>query len=170
MFRSTAAQQLIQLMAITPGKLQTQSSAHALVIGPDTTPAKYLSRLLIYAVIALGTGEGYLNTQSFMPESALARAPVHFAEQSFNSLVENGALNGHARVDWASVAIGTGIDVLDDYLTYKEQQANASACAASIISRVDQQFGTQAQQVGDPWYSSTGAPYGTGTMNLNISR
>src|ERR1035438_7874802 len=40
-------------MAITPGKLQTQSSAHALVIRPDTTPAKYLSRLLIYAVIAL---------------------------------------------------------------------------------------------------------------------
>src|ERR1035441_90647 len=40
-------------MAITPGKLQTQSSAHALVIRPDTTPAKYLSRLLIYTVIAL---------------------------------------------------------------------------------------------------------------------
>src|ERR1022692_691753 len=49
----TAAQQLIQSMAVTPGKLQTQSSAHALVIRPDTTPAKYLSRLLIYAVIAL---------------------------------------------------------------------------------------------------------------------
>jgi hypothetical protein len=49
----TAAQQLIQLMAIAPGKLQTQSSAHALVIRPDTTPAKYLPRLLIYAVIAL---------------------------------------------------------------------------------------------------------------------
>src|ERR1039458_10731535 len=41
-------------MAIAPGKLQTQSSAHALVIRPDTTPAKYLPRLLIYAVIALG--------------------------------------------------------------------------------------------------------------------
>jgi hypothetical protein len=40
-------------MAITPGKLQTQSSTHALVIRPDTVPAKYLSRLLIYAVIAL---------------------------------------------------------------------------------------------------------------------
>src|SRR5664280_128245 len=40
-------------MAITPGKLQTQSSAHASVIRPDTTPAKYLPRLLIYAVIAL---------------------------------------------------------------------------------------------------------------------
>src|ERR1035441_4131673 len=45
-------------MAITPGKLQTQSSAHALVIGPDTTPSKYLSRLLIYAVIALAA-KGY---------------------------------------------------------------------------------------------------------------
>src|ERR1035437_5707147 len=43
-------------MAIAPGKLQTQSSAHALVIRPDTAPAKYLSRLLIYAVIALGQG------------------------------------------------------------------------------------------------------------------
>jgi hypothetical protein len=40
-------------MAITPGKLQTQSSAHALVIRPDTAPAKYLPRLLIYAVITL---------------------------------------------------------------------------------------------------------------------
>jgi hypothetical protein len=40
-------------MAITPRKLQTQSSAHALVIRPDTTLAKYLPRLLIYAVIAL---------------------------------------------------------------------------------------------------------------------
>ena len=40
-------------MAIAPGKLQTQSSAHALVIRPDTAPAKYLPRLLIYAVIAL---------------------------------------------------------------------------------------------------------------------
>src|ERR1035437_869242 len=50
----TATQQLIQLLAITPGKLQTQSSAHALVIRPHTTPAKYLPRLLIYAVIALG--------------------------------------------------------------------------------------------------------------------
>src|SRR5579859_2851045 len=83
---------------------------------------------------ALGAGEGYLNTQPFMPKSALTRAPVHFAEESFNSLVENGALNGHARVDWAHVAIGTGIDVLDDYLTYKEQKANASACAKKIIS------------------------------------
>ena len=42
-------------MAITAGKLQTQSSAHALVIRPDTAPAKYLPRLLIYAVIALAT-------------------------------------------------------------------------------------------------------------------
>ncbi len=49
----TATQQLIQLLAITPGKLQTQSSAHALVIRPNTTPAKYLCRLLIYAVVAL---------------------------------------------------------------------------------------------------------------------
>jgi hypothetical protein len=49
----TAAQQLIQSMAITPGKLQTQSSAHALVISPNTTPAKYLCRLLIYAATAL---------------------------------------------------------------------------------------------------------------------
>ena len=40
-------------MAIAPGKPQTQSSTHALVIRPDTAPAKYLSRLLIYAVIAL---------------------------------------------------------------------------------------------------------------------
>jgi hypothetical protein len=38
----TAAQQLIQSMAITPRKLQTQSSAHALVIRPNTTHAKYL--------------------------------------------------------------------------------------------------------------------------------
>jgi RHS repeat-associated protein len=117
----------------------------------------------------LGTAEGFLNTRSFMPKNAFARAPIHFAEESFNSLVENGALSGHARVDWANVAIGTGIDVLDDYMTYKEQKANASACAASIISRVNQQFGTQAQQDGQPWYSSTGAPDGTGTMNLNIS-
>ncbi len=51
----TAAQQLIQLMAITPGKLQTQSSAHALVIRPDTAPSKYLCRLLIYAVVTLAT-------------------------------------------------------------------------------------------------------------------
>src|ERR1035437_5916815 len=49
----TAAQQLIQLMAITPGKLQTQSSDHALVIRPHTAPANSLSRLLIYAVITL---------------------------------------------------------------------------------------------------------------------
>src|ERR1017187_9675619 len=48
-------------MAITPGKLQTQSSAHALVIGPDTTPAKYLSRLLIYAVIALVYASAFTN-------------------------------------------------------------------------------------------------------------
>jgi hypothetical protein len=41
------------LMAITPGKLQTQSSAHALVIRQDTAHAKYLSILLICAVIAL---------------------------------------------------------------------------------------------------------------------
>jgi hypothetical protein len=45
-------------MAITPGKLQTQSSAHASVIRPDTAPAKYLPRLLIYAVIALAVVSG----------------------------------------------------------------------------------------------------------------
>jgi hypothetical protein len=41
------------LRAITPGKLKTQSSAHALVIEPDTALAKYLYRLLIYKVVAL---------------------------------------------------------------------------------------------------------------------
>src|ERR1039458_9190778 len=50
----TAAQQRIQSMALAPGKLKTQSSAHALVISQDIALAKYLCRLLIYAVIALG--------------------------------------------------------------------------------------------------------------------
>ena len=118
---------------------------------------------------ALGAGEGYLNSQRFMPKGYLSRAPIHFAEESFNSFAENYALTGHASVDWKSVAIGTGLDVLDDYLTYKMKKAKAGSCAASIISRIDQEFGTQAQEEGDPWYSSTGAPYDTGTMNLNIS-
>src|ERR1035441_2005318 len=61
----TAAQQLIQSMAITPRKLQTQSSAHTLVISPDTAPAKYLPRLLIYAVIALAVSASATATASF---------------------------------------------------------------------------------------------------------
>lgn len=35
--------------------------------------------------------------------------------------------------------------------------------------RATRQFGTQAQQVGVPWLSSTGAPDGTGTVNVNVS-
>src|ERR1035437_7853796 len=55
-------------MAITPGKLQTQSSAHASVIRPDTAPAKYLPRLLIYAVIALAA---FLNKLAQCPGVSL---------------------------------------------------------------------------------------------------
>jgi hypothetical protein len=47
------------MMAIKPGKLQTQSSTHALVIGHGTTPAKYLFRLLIFAVVVLGPMEAH---------------------------------------------------------------------------------------------------------------
>src|ERR1035441_3470569 len=58
-------------MAITPGKLQTQSSAHALVIRPNTTPAKYLPRLLIYAVIALVE----ILTENLRPDTASGETP-----------------------------------------------------------------------------------------------
>jgi hypothetical protein len=51
------------LLAITPGKLKTQSSAHALVIEPDTALAKYLYRLLIYKVVALDKYAWLLNAR-----------------------------------------------------------------------------------------------------------
>jgi hypothetical protein len=41
------------------------------------------------------------------------KSGVDFAERSFNSLVENAAITGHARVDWADAALGTGLDMLN---------------------------------------------------------
>lgn len=97
------------------------------------------------------------------------RAPIDFAERSVNSLAENEALNGKTRVDWANAAIGTGLDMLDDFITYKENSPNkVAACAAANVSRIDQQFGTQAQ-VTRTFQFSTGAPAGTGTLNVNVS-
>ena len=51
----TAAQQLVQLLSIPPGKLNPEcfASTHAIAIKPDTIHAKCISLLLIYTVVTL---------------------------------------------------------------------------------------------------------------------
>ena len=96
------------------------------------------------------------------------RAPIDFAERSVNSLVENEALNGKARVDWAGAAIGTGIDMLGDFLTRgQNSDAHLKACQAKLLAATG--F-TEANLDPEhlPFQSSTGAPEGTGTLNLTI--
>jgi RHS repeat-associated protein len=65
---------------------------------------------------ALSGAEGLANTK-IMPHQWLEAAPIHYAENAFNSLVENGVVNGHAKVDWIGAGISTGIDMLNDYAT-----------------------------------------------------
>jgi hypothetical protein len=71
---------------------------------------------------AIGGALDNLEAKIPMPGSTLAKAPIHYAENAFNSLVENGVVNGHAKVDWIGAGISTGIDMLNDY-------ANARPCS-----------------------------------------
>jgi hypothetical protein len=64
------------------------------------------------------------------------KSGVDFAERSFNSLVENAAITGHARVDWIDAGIGTGLDMLNAW-------SNTRQCASrgAKANEVEQAIG-----------------------------